>query len=423
MDLCTQQQQTEQRSTIEILDIGVDCLEHVFANYDLEDLLRVADVCQKFKEAANYVFIWKYSKKKIGIEFDGFRYAGNPNYVIRNDQLLITNYETAIKLLRSFGRNISDIKLDYGYTYRHYEIFRRCYVNVIRYINHYCADSLKRINILPIQTEFDELCRKPFSEAETIVLCVADLDIYSLKTLFPKMQSLTLTWHNIEHKPTTKAEHYPHLKRLEIYYRGSWRSSEFGSFLFNILQSNQQIQSLELCAHSRILSEMKTIHLPNVRDFTIEDFHFDIIHPNNIPFKFDKVEVVKFKSLNGRCFNTYHNFIWQNTSIQKLIFDRVMTDAYADLENGVLSRSQSLKSLTSLKEICMETRNNFSIDYVIKYVKQFDTLKYFSFFCSSSKRSIDECCGNDWEIVYLKTPEQLRFYPRNFPFVKLIRKT
>lgn len=44
---------------------GVDCLGRVSMYFELEYLLNVPDVNKQFRRAANYLFIFKYSQKKI----------------------------------------------------------------------------------------------------------------------------------------------------------------------------------------------------------------------------------------------------------------------------------------------------------------------------------------------------------------------
>lgn len=75
MDAATNEENQPKRVRIEdnedskeptkMADINTDCLEKIFMELELDDLLNISDTCQQFKATANFVFNVRFAKKMI----------------------------------------------------------------------------------------------------------------------------------------------------------------------------------------------------------------------------------------------------------------------------------------------------------------------------------------------------------------------
>lgn len=414
-------------TSIKLTNIGVDCLQQVLSDFQLEDLSIVAGVNQQFKEAANYVFISKYSQK-IEIKRNTHRYLKPlERYNVTGGIMILSDKKIILKVLRCFGHSITDINFNYQLNSRFdedMEKFQRVYDKIISYINIYCADSLKSMSIDPVTVGFEALCTKPFSKVETVKLYVATLDVLSLNRLFPQMQSLNFEWHwrplTRDAPPITMPEQYPHLKHLRFGYNK--QSNLVDSFFKKTLQMNTQLQSLNVVAKRSFYSQLRAIQLPNVENFSFRDFDICVTRGTTIPFKLDKLRDCILYGIDKQNATKHYNFIKRHTSIEKLTF--VSGSVFDDMENGFLSKIKSLNTHTSLREIRLKCSREFPIEYVMKYIVDFGTLKYFSFFCSSSDDDINRCCGDSWKCVHEDCCRQVFKHlrpPPEYPFVKLTR--
>lgn len=416
------------KPSIEIADIGVDCLAHVLSySLELEDLLVVADVNEQFRQAANYVYKSRYAQKRVEIKRTEHNLLPLPKtYAVNDEQLILTDLKIILRVLRCFGRSITDISFEYKHIKNYMERFKPFYEKVIPYINLHCADSLKQIDIDPISIGFDDMCTKPFSKVETVALEVGFLDIRFLNRLFPKMQSLSLSWYWPywhwdwfgSEVQFTIAEQYPHLQHLN--FNLSKYSGAVDSFFRKTLQLNVQIRNLSVTARRSVYNQFKTIPLPNVENFCYHDYEICITNRGGVPFKLDKLRVFTLKRVNDVSQLTkYYNFIKRHPSIEKLILLYFWRDMFVDRETGFLAKLKSIKSVTLLREIILKCHIDFPIDYIMKYMMDFETLKSFSFFCSSSEDHIKNCCGNGWEVN--RQSYRLWKSESEHPFITLIR--
>lgn len=405
------------RSSTVIADIGVDCLEHIFGDFELGDLISVAQVSHQFREAAGYIFVRNYSTKRIVIKCNGFRRVESLNiYDSKNNKnLLLTDLKTSLQVLRCFGNNVTDVHFEFKTVIGDVD-FRLLYANVISYINQYCADTLKCISIDPVNTEFANLCSEPFTEVESVVLFMGTLDMFSLNRLFPKMESLNLQWYYLDGEQSMVAEHYSHLRNFEFNLNKFSRS--VASFIKNTLALNDRVQSLKLCV-PRLFYKTEAITLSYVKELIISEF--DSLKNTKIPFRLKRLQTVTLKKVDASHMRNYHNLIRKHhKSIQKIIFDSCSRKVFQHPEYGFMTNNQWLKDLLSLKEIIVKSYVTFPVDYVQKCMQDFENLQCFTFFCSSSDDQIKVCCDYGWDVLYLESPAPITS-GFTVPFVKLTR--
>lgn len=418
-------QRQENRMEVDISNItelGVDCLDHVFNHIELKDLLSVAQVCRQFRDAATFVYARKYSKRTVEILGDVNEQLEWTNYYdIDERNLVLADRKTILQILRCFGNKITH--LEYRCILKDTDPYGQFYEKVCHYINTYCADSLKWMYLDPLKAGFDKLCAKPFKEIETVVLFMRSLDIRSFNRIFPKLKNLNFQWFNSGCKFITIAEEYPHLQSVDVFLNES--SEPIKSFVRNILRLNKQLQCLKMRTGPSFYHQMETISLTNIEHFELSDCReigctTPDPTPREIPFQFDKLQTFTIANMDVLCVDKYHSFFERHRSIEKLIFASGSNKLLQGHFPGLLAESESLKTLPSLKEICMETRIHYPIDSVVQYMLQFESLKYFSFFCSNSD-DIKNFCRDDFKVISEKIPSLLEWNAPTLPFVKLIR--
>lgn len=438
-----------------ITNLGVDCLECIFMNFDLDDLLNVADVNKQFRQAATYPFIRKYSKKNIAIEefeknvlyykSDEFKIL----YKVEGNKLQIRDTKMGMKILRCFGSNISDLRFMYVKKVDVSSRFEHIYYLFIRYINQFCADSLRIIEISP-SIGYDNLDLKPFSYVQSVTLEDCLLETSCLSRLFPMMRDLRFSLRNGELRNCAViTEHLTNLKHLDVamycqadsvraavatglqmnpQIRTLKISTGDVSFLKNIKMPMQSLDYFKYFGPVELFSKFrgKSAYFPNVQTFKLSLYSRNnyCSRPMNfprIPFLFGQLNEFIIVE-NCVCRNAYHKFIKQNKSIQKLVFECThlkMKKFGHILVDGFLSKSKLKGSLPSLKEISIRSFDgSLSIGEVVRYMEDFQSLNCFSFYCNSSEIEIREQCCNDLKVAHVKESFFSKLY-----FVRLERKT
>lgn len=122
---------TNKVSTIEIIDLNIDCLEHIFGFLKMEDLLNVTDAQKIFKPIAERVIARKYLKKETIIKLNISQNTRDRLHIRSMNFIMIQDLKTSLQLLRSFGHFVLELHVLYTKDVKKSE-------ELLRYIYEYC---------------------------------------------------------------------------------------------------------------------------------------------------------------------------------------------------------------------------------------------------------------------------------------------
>lgn len=124
----------ETMSQTKIVDIDNDCLERVFEQLELRDLVYVAEANKNLGVAAATVFKRKLKKRTVIIDYNFYI-----EIVIYDDAVCIHNSLLAVQMIRRFGQSISAIKIKLSTN----ETFMRGKFFI--HVNEYCHKTLNTL--------------------------------------------------------------------------------------------------------------------------------------------------------------------------------------------------------------------------------------------------------------------------------------
>lgn len=124
----------ESNATVNITDINKDCLEPIFKQLDLSDLLNVADSNQFLMSAARLAFVSKYGKTMLYMNATLSRQYRSIDY--NCEQISIYDFQTCLKVLRCFGKSITKLTICNGLI----PAVQRDKLD--EYLQGYCAESV-----------------------------------------------------------------------------------------------------------------------------------------------------------------------------------------------------------------------------------------------------------------------------------------
>ncbi|XP_055306315.1 uncharacterized protein LOC129570649 [Sitodiplosis mosellana] len=261
--------------TTKLTDVNVDCLEHIFKNLSLIDLLNVADSNKQLKPAADLVFASRYGKQWI------FILSRYKSILIFERNMYPPTVQIPrsfrLKLLRCFGHLITKLDITHD---KHMDA----------YVNEYCAESLVEIKFQRCKASTLDDLKKPFTQVKTLCFdsCKLGSKLSELDKWFPKVRRLEFTDRN------ETAVHFPHLQHLTLslpidtnnrlnnlsellrLYLNTRSLSIIGYFEFKYLQSvSEHLQHLERLDinpfgyFSNVGND--TVHFPNVKKLKLRD--------------------------------------------------------------------------------------------------------------------------------------------------------
>lgn len=217
--------------------INYDCLERIFDFLDFEWLLNCVGTCKRLQIAAAAKFGDDFGKKSVWMSHGIPSIGGTPGLFERRDELIVFGMKWCFLLLRCFGKKIS---LDIWYKS---DTTATKNAHLHRYINEYCARTLKSISILFYQNFSIENFSKPFEKVEKVTLRIDHVEnqLPKLVRLFPNSRHLELLQY-ISIDENAIAVSFPHLEHLSISVNHDGTS--FGNE--KLLRANRQLQSLKI---------------------------------------------------------------------------------------------------------------------------------------------------------------------------------
>lgn len=152
--------------SIKLIDINFDCLEHIYKFIDGNDLLNVADTCTQLREVATSIFVSKY--KPVYLQLNIIN-EFQQNTTIRWEKCSINDFKICLKFLRCFGHTMDCLKLNYNDTVKWH-----C-IAIDKYVNKYCAKTLKIMEMHNAQRHTMSQIQKPFLEVFSLEFDDCDL--------------------------------------------------------------------------------------------------------------------------------------------------------------------------------------------------------------------------------------------------------
>lgn len=240
----------QMQAKLELTDLNIDCLEHVFFYLGADDLVNVADTNKLMKKAAELAFNGKFRNKLVYIqprtsknlkEFNVIKYEACKWAIHLHDMKLCFGF------LRCFGHLTKKLKLAY------FSAPSKLQPNFDQYVIEYCADYLTEVTIYGTNNVLRGL-NKPFPMVEKIGFLDSKLDsqMTSFNYLFPKMRSLdfieTITGcigTKIEN-PVCIAQHFLNLEHLSILISSRDRTQFREEHVLAAARLNPQLRSLSL---------------------------------------------------------------------------------------------------------------------------------------------------------------------------------
>lgn len=197
--------------------MNLDCIEHVLRLLDFMDLLNVAQSNQTLNLAACTIVSRRYFKQSLKLVIDLMEMQINisPNeFKIRSGVIYPLNFETALKILRHFGRVCPKININYRYT----TLQQRKQLEF--YLGEYCANcdtsSFTEIELDNCPEDALIWIYTPLKSVQKVTITGdTNWNFRELKTKIPNMNSLNLYWLQIGN-PTCIEQHFPALKHFQV---------------------------------------------------------------------------------------------------------------------------------------------------------------------------------------------------------------
>lgn len=200
-----------------IIDMNFDCIEHVLKFLDFKDLLNAAQSNQTLNLAACTIISRRYSKQNLKLVIDLIEMNINlssDEFKMRAGVIYPLNFETALKILRHFGRICPKININYSYT----TLQQRKQLEF--YLGEYCADcdtsSFTEIELDNCPEDALNWIYTPLKSVQKVTITGhTNWNFKQLQTKVPNMNNLHLYWLQVRN-PTCIEQNFPALKHFEV---------------------------------------------------------------------------------------------------------------------------------------------------------------------------------------------------------------
>lgn len=313
-----------------ITDLRIDCLQKLFNDLDVGDLLNVADSNIYLKKAAEKVFAERYGSKIL--QLHGMQ-PSHKRIISSTDTIFIKDVRSSLQLLRCFGHLVSRLEISDEYSNTFYGF---AYEFIFKYVNMYCAASLQHIKLymIPSSKAFQRL-KVEFSQMESVEItcCKLNKKMMPLDKLFPNVIELIVDFTVFEDYGVIE-KRFAHLEHLElgttIVNVGAvlQLNPQLRSFatkcicnveiLRNISEQLQCLESLDIVCDSDELKYFNgdAFYFHNVKQFVLNFSHSRWTLPR-LPFEFQQLK--EFTMLTNHKLNDeFRQFIKKHPTIVTL---------------------------------------------------------------------------------------------------------
>lgn len=188
-----------------LTNIYYDCLERILELLDLKSLFRLANTCKRLQIAAAAYYGDVHGHKNIILSNRLYLRNGITTY---SDRVVICGSVFCLPFVRCFSARVSNVEVRYGNNHTN--------EHLTRYINQYCANTLKSISLGPEPDFFIGDFANPFQLIERVHIDAIDLGIRLpyFSEIFPNLRSLNL--YNVTADENSNEFHFPYLENLTI---------------------------------------------------------------------------------------------------------------------------------------------------------------------------------------------------------------
>lgn len=415
---------------IKLSDINYDCLEAVFEKLEISDLLNLADTSKTLRILIQSRLPGKFNRLEC-IKIEKVRPSRNPLILFDGKSCRITDAKSSVRFLRCFGHLIRAICIDYEAG------FGFLYTKIYQYLNEYCCDNLKRLQIDSAPAfAINHVLDKPFPKVKHAILEYVTLgDTFShFNQLFPNIKSLKLT--NVRMNDTKCIEQqFPKLVCLvlkkcvneensrnerRLLLRESnfavilrlnpnIRKLVFDDFIFDGIFHRYMSENLQGIKKLTVTSDLTNLRLrddvirfENVESFYLYAFTEKVKRLPKIPFLFSKLKKFELGLDAAYLDKKFIYFLQMHPLLVKLkIYSKnpQFSQRVGDIQKLV-------KVLPSLNKLYIMDQG-FSFDEIITLIKECKTLKdvilgrdIFNSDCDSKiDRMLMEQIGEQWRII------------------------
>lgn len=373
-----------------LTDINIDCLEGIFNNLDLINLLSVCDSNKYVKRAAELIFVRRYGKKKVWLDL--FIHCPASPVTEQLNQIKICGLRTCLKVLRCFGHLIANLHVT-G------DRFVLCGIKkdtnrLMDYVSQFGNKNLKEITFEKLNEASLLHIKDEFATVETVRYkqCEVKGAFIAINQIFPKMRSLELLWTDLTHADVfmpnlerllidlpiylntsqkqrieTMIQLNPQLKCLKLYFF-FWNST----FLRSISKHFKSIENLDV---SFDFIESDTYNVEQIHMNGVKKFHIQSIAVPRIVFSFDQLEEFTLET-NCRWTENNINLIKKHTAITKLVMKQMDSRFRFNVNDEIAMEMAS--ELPKLKQLIINYKE-ISVREAICVLKQFKALDRIQF--------------------------------------------
>lgn len=404
-------------SITKLTDVNVDCLEHIFKNLNLVDLLNVADSNKQLKLAADLVFESQFGKHSVSIDL----YPRHITFFEMDDRprmFIAIPWSFRYKVLRCFGHMIKKLDIYYYDSYTSSYKNSKLIARIDHYVNEYCSDSLVELRLKDHDESTMKSLKKPFNKVESICFDGGQLgnNLSNLNKWLPNLRHLKFPFairqsnfffsqieprfYNLQdltlYLPYKMNQNHLNKKILAKFLRlnSNIRSlSISGAIDAKYLQSvSEHLQHLESLEINR--SSIQPVKFSNIGNDTIyfrevKKLELISIAPEKIPVTIGKAEEFIFRSIDMN--HTVADFISKHTSLTKLAYS-----GYKHVEKGALLKMAS----PSLVEVNLG-KCAFPVEEVVAFINKCTSLKHFSIRIRRHEdyKAVQDQLGDEWRII------------------------
>lgn len=152
-----------------------------FAKLDFDDLLTIAEVDSRFQQLIQtHIIVDRYHLNKHPLSiFLGW------NIFITSDSPLANDYNTTLRILRTFGDSFKQISVHFV-TYKHQETLA-----IFDHINTYCTNAEQEIVLYNVDERVLMGLQQSFRQANSVIVKGLD-SLIDLNDMFPRMARFEL---------------------------------------------------------------------------------------------------------------------------------------------------------------------------------------------------------------------------------------
>lgn len=408
-------------------DLREDVLRIIFDHLGFGDLLNVVQINSTLTEVVSNAFRRKY-RPENQLEIIAYKRENKTGasktqaFTVDSNQLTIHDVPLTLNVLQYFGDHFKSIKFSYavGAAVTDLEEIIRCF-------SVYCSKTLKKLE-LGIGHNLLDRIETPFEATEELSIATKNVN-FNQKTklgdLFPRLRRLILK----SFGGTSYGFLNTTLPRLEHFFI-SVSDNEYSrdEYIFQFIQQNPSIRSIDPKVRNPHLVEVISEHLPNVESLIVHSalHHFvQFKSLKHLDFSdgdaetIDKLSAPSLESLtisyNPNLLDDWKAFFKNHTQIRRLF----MIEIY-DLEflRNVDQFTADLPELTDATFDLYRNIDDSQIDSIVAFFQNHTKLNRCKFlvaqFTPDQQEILDELLGSEWNINFENNSFQRKPEVKNY---------